>query len=80
MLADKALVLPEGKGREKEVVTVKCDKTRVPLRPIESWKMKSPTKDTEVRVDGYRKGPIGSSRSDRLVFEAHDSLHSSEEA
>ncbi|EWM20465.1 hypothetical protein Naga_101479g1 [Nannochloropsis gaditana] len=49
--ADKALALPEGKGRE-DILTIKHDETRMPLRPIESWYRKSPSKDTEVRVGG----------------------------
>ncbi|TFJ83511.1 hypothetical protein NSK_005193 [Nannochloropsis salina CCMP1776] len=49
--ADKALALPK-EDREDIVLTIKHDKTRVPLRPIESWYGKSPVKDTEVRVGG----------------------------
>jgi hypothetical protein len=52
LLADKALVLPGGEGREVAVVTIKHDKTRVPLLAKGSWYVKSPTDDTEVRVGG----------------------------
>jgi hypothetical protein len=57
LLTDKVLVLPEGKGRGDVVVTIKHDKTRVPLRPIESWYVNNPTSDREVRVDGYGERP-----------------------
>jgi len=56
LLADMALVLPDGKSREDIVLTIKHDKTRVPLRPVESWYGKSLTMDTEVRIGGHGTG------------------------
>jgi len=69
LMVDKALVLPEGKGREDVVVTIKHGKTRVPLRPIESWHVKSPTKDRDVRVGGYGDGPAA--RASSHVLPSH---------
>jgi len=57
LLTDKVLVLQVGKGREDVVVTIKHDKTRVPLRPIESRYVTSLTNETKVRLGYYGEGP-----------------------